>query len=261
MRSDSRLEGRVAIVTGGSSGIGLAIADVLARHGARVVVVGRNDEHICKAVNAINGGNSAFAVGFRLDVRSESDMNTMVVRTVDHFGRVDILIACAGIGKGRGSKNSVPRPLSHCSIEEFDEIVDVNLRGVFLSNRAVLPAMIPRGRGEIVNISSSPGGIYGQPFSAAYCASKFGVNGLSEALAAEVRPLGIRVQVVFPDATDTPLISHTTLAAQLGPPLSPNRIAYHVLFLVTAPRLTTWPGGSSVLRRASSDSGREVNRR
>jgi NAD(P)-dependent dehydrogenase (short-subunit alcohol dehydrogenase family) len=193
-------------------------------------------------------------MGLTLDVRLEQDMNEMVRRTLEQFGRIDILVACAGIGKRRGSVGNLPRPVSHLPIEDWDAILDTNLKGVFLSNRAVLPVMIKQRKGQIVNISSSPGGVAGQPFSAAYCASKFGVTGLSEALAAEVQPYGIRVQVVFPDATDTPLIRDTTLTARLGQPLPPDRVANHILFLVTAPEDTTWPSGGygwySILRRA-----------
>jgi len=121
----------------------------------------------------------------------------------------------------------------------------------------VLPVMMRQRRGQIVNISSSPGGVFGQPFSAAYCASKFGVNGLSEALAAEVRDYGIRVQIVFPDATDTPLIRDSTLTARLGPPIPASRVADHILFLITAPDGVILPSGSngrqSILRRAFLD--------
>lgn len=252
--SKGELDGQVAIVTGGTGGIGLATSAVLVRNGSRVVVVGTNDEHIRAAVDELNCVNAASTLGLRLDVRSELDMHEMVRGTIDQFGRVDILIACAGVGKARHAGGGVPRPVSHLSIEEFDQIVDINLKGVFLSNRAVLPAMISQGRGQIINISSWPGGIAGQPFSAAYCASKFGVNGLSEALAAEVAPFGIRVQVVFPGATDTPLIRGTPLAVQFGHPLPASRIAEHIFSLITAPEETTCPSGRdarySVLRPA-----------
>jgi len=197
--SKRKLDGQVAIVTGGSSGIGLATSTALASHGAHVVVVGRDNRHVRTALEDVTCkvGPTASVVGFTLDVRSEQDMNEMVRKTLDQSGRIDILVACAGIGKRQGSGGSVPRPLSHLPIEDWDAILDTNLKGVFLSNRAVLSVMIKQRRGQIVNISSSPGGIFGQPFSAAYCASKFGVTGLSEALAAEVRRYGIRVHVVF----------------------------------------------------------------
>jgi NAD(P)-dependent dehydrogenase (short-subunit alcohol dehydrogenase family) len=181
-------------------------------------------------------------------------MNEMVGGTLEQFGRVDLLVTCAGIGKGEGSVGTLPRPVSHLPTAEWDAIIDTNLKGVFLSNRAVLPVMIRQRRGQIINISSSPGGIFGQPYSAAYCASKFGVNGLSEALANEVRSYGIRVQVVFPDAIDTPLIKDSTLAARLGEPLPARRVADHILFLVTAPEdtiyLADYYARYSVLRRA-----------
>lgn len=246
MLSPGRLEGYVAIVTGGSSGIGLATCAALAGRGACVVIVGTNDQRIRAALDQLHtsGADPAQMAALTLDVRSESDMNAMVREALTRFGRIDALVACAGVGGRRNSSGRVPRPLSHLAVEEWDEILDTNLKGVFLSNRAVLPVMMRQRSGQIVNISSSPGGVHGQPFSSAYCASKFGVNGLTEALAAEVRPYGIRVQILFPDATDTPLIRNTTLAARLGAPLPPSRVANHILFLLTAPDDVVWPGGS-----------------
>ena len=199
----SRLHGRVAFVTGASSGIGRAAALALARAGARVAVSGRDRgrlEHTADAIRDAAGEVLALVA----DVRDEQAMNQAVEQILHRFGRVDIHIASAGRGGGTGGR--LPRAVVQMSASEWDEVIDTNLKGVFLSNRAVLPAMIRQGAGCILNVSSSRGAIHGKPYAAAYCASKHGLMGLTRALAQEVRAHGIRVLAVLPDATDTPLI-------------------------------------------------------
>src|SRR5207245_9671377 len=95
-------------------------------------------------------------------------------------------------------RQTVPGPVAQLAVADWDAVVDTNVRGTFLSDRAVLPTMIAQGEGEIVHLSSAPAGIRGQPLAAAYCASKFAVNALSESLSAEVREHGIRVHLTFP---------------------------------------------------------------
>jgi NAD(P)-dependent dehydrogenase (short-subunit alcohol dehydrogenase family) len=177
----------------------------------------------------------AIHLGLTLDTRCEWDMSEMVRGTLARFGRIDVLVCCAGIGKGPGSNRLVPLPVAQLPIEEWDAILDTNLKGTFLSNRAVLPTMIRRGRGDIINVSSAQGGRRGQPFAAAYSASKFGVVGLSEALAREVEPLGVRVQVVLPDLTDTPMLHDTRLPHRLGPTIPAERVAAWIAHLVALP--------------------------
>jgi len=113
-------------------------------------------------------------------------------------------------------------------------VLQTNLRGIFLSNRAVLPTMIARRTGLIVNISSSPGGLYGNPYAAAYCASKFGVMGLSKSLSEEVSGYGIKVYVVLPDRVDTPMLGPLG-RSRLGESLTPSRVAELVTYLLTLP--------------------------
>jgi NAD(P)-dependent dehydrogenase (short-subunit alcohol dehydrogenase family) len=233
---DDSAELRVAIVTGGSSGIGRATCRALAADGFRVVVVGRDADRVAGTLGEITPrGGPAIHLGLTLDTRSEHDMSEMARGTLARFGQIDVLVCCAGIGKSPGSSRLVPFPVAGTPIEEWDAILDTNLKGTFLSNRAVLPTMIRRGTGEIINVSSSPGGRRGQPFAAAYCASKFGVVGLSEALAREVAPHGVRVQVVLPDATDTPLLHNTLLPERLGPPIPADRVAAFIAYLVALP--------------------------
>lgn len=223
------------------------------------MVVGRSGARVEEMVEEIAGktnGNAA-ALGLALDVRREGDMAQMASRTRERFGRIDILVSCAGVAKSSGAARLLPYSLAQMPLEEWGEIVDTNLKGTFLSNRAVLPEMMGRQSGTIVNVSSSPGGIKGQPFAAAYCASKFGVLGLSEALAEEATPYGIKVQVVFPDAIDTPLLRRSTLEARLGPSLPADRVASLILYIATLPEdtqlLSSRRMGCSVLRRTPSE--------
>jgi NAD(P)-dependent dehydrogenase (short-subunit alcohol dehydrogenase family) len=140
-------------------------------------------------------------MGLALDVCREQDAAEMVQKTLDRFGHIDILVTCAGILRARGSSLKTLRDMS---VEEWDEVLETNLKGVFLTNRAVLPTMMHQNRGDIINLSSTSGR-KGLAYDSAYCASKFGVIGLSEALAEEAREYGIRVQVVLPGAIDTPM--------------------------------------------------------
>jgi 3-oxoacyl-[acyl-carrier protein] reductase len=226
-----RLAGAVAIVTGGSSGIGRATALALAREGARVVVVGRHRVRLEETVAAI-GETVAFSL--RLDVTREEDMEEMPRQTLARFDRIDILVAAAGVQRGPRSGGHLPYAVAAMPVEEWDAVVGTNLKGVFLSNRAVLPAMMARHRGWIVNIASSRGALYGNPYAAAYCASKFGVVGLSESLAEEVRAAGIKVTAVLPDVVDTPILGRLG-RARLGESIPPDRVADLVVHLVTLP--------------------------
>ena len=194
------LRGQVAIVTGGASGIGRATSLALSRCGVRVVIVDVTQAKIDATLSDLAGAVGP-AMGLRLDVSSESDMEQMAGRVLDRFGRIDILVSCAGILRPAGTS---PTAVANLPLADWDRIMDVNLRGAFLSNRAVLGPMLSRGRGQIVNVSSVFGR-KGKAFDNAYCASKAGLIGLSEALAEEVRQHGLRVYTLLPDSVDTPL--------------------------------------------------------
>jgi NAD(P)-dependent dehydrogenase (short-subunit alcohol dehydrogenase family) len=226
------LTGKVAIVTGGSIGIGLSTAVALAQEGVCVVVVGRNRERLDEALWELDQKTeSSENLGLALDVRRESDMEQMIQRTLDHFGRIDILVSAAGILRARGG---FLRTLQQMTVEEWDDVIDTNLLGVFLSNRAVIPTMIQQRSGNIINISSTSG-LKGLAFDSAYCASKFGIIGLSEALAEELRHYGIRVQVLLPGAIDTGMWDQS---GPLPPPkdiLAPERVADTILYLLALP--------------------------
>lgn len=199
------LAGNVAIVTGGTGGIGAATCREFAAAGAHVVVVDRSgqrvDEFLQELTATHGAGTGQQFVGMVLDVCLESDMEEMARATHERFGRIDFLVTCAGILRAPGS---LPKPMAQVSAQEWDVVINVNLRGVFLSNRAVLTFMVAQRSGNIINVSSTSGR-QGKAHDSAYCASKFGVIGLSESVAEEVRPYGIKVQTVLPDAVDTPL--------------------------------------------------------
>lgn len=218
----------VAIVTGGGGGIGRACVGRLAGAGARVVVVDR-DERAAAAAASEAGGEALVQA---LDVTREDDMARMAEETLARFGRIDVLVAAAGLLRvGGGVKTVADTPLA-----EWEAVLAVNLTGTFLSNRAVLPAMLAVRKGDIVNVSSTSGQ-RGRPFDGPYCASKFGVIGFSESLAEEVSRQGVRVQTVLPDAVDTPLWEQNGSAA-LKPTemLDPGDVADFVVYLLSLPR-------------------------
>ncbi len=233
-----RLSGQVAVVTGGSSGIGRASCLALAREGAHVVVVDIDQGRIEETARAIEqAGGPADSLGLSLDVTRESDMQAMASRTLERHGRIDILVASAGILRGRGA---LPKPMVDVSPDEWDQVLDTNLKGVFLSNRAVLPAMIRQRRGNIVNISSMAGK-QGKAHDSAYCASKFGVIGLTESVAEEGRQYGVRVQVILPDVVDTPIwLQNGPIRPEQA--LSAERVADLILYIITLPEDTIMQG-------------------
>jgi NAD(P)-dependent dehydrogenase (short-subunit alcohol dehydrogenase family) len=232
-----RLKNRVSIVTGGASGIGLATCHLLVKEGATVVLVDLDQSRLDTAVKALQADKAnstdreSAALSLALDVRSEQDMEQMARRTLESFGRIDILVASAGILR---SKGSTLKMLVHTSAAEWDEVIDTNLKGVFLSNRAVLPAMIEQRHGHIINVSSTSGR-QGRAFDSAYCASKFGVIGLSESAAQEVSRYGIKVSTILPDAVDTPLWEQNGPIARADGMLPPERIADLVIYMLTLP--------------------------
>jgi 3-oxoacyl-[acyl-carrier protein] reductase len=222
------LEGRSIIITGASGGIGGACARLFAAQGARLTLVDRDEAKLSVLGEEI----AADALTLGLDVTSEDDTAQMAAQALQRFGRIDALVAAAGILRTGGE----PRTVMDTSYEEWRTVVEINLTGTFLSNRAVLATMLKQGYGDIVNISSTSGR-QGRPFDAPYAASKFGIVGLSESLAEEVGRRGIRVQTLLPDAVRTTLWDQSGSTA-LRPPqmLSPDRVAEFVLYMITLPR-------------------------
>jgi NAD(P)-dependent dehydrogenase (short-subunit alcohol dehydrogenase family) len=224
--------GRVAVVTGAGGGIGSATCVTLARRGARIVAVDIDAARLDTAVQMIEAVAPGSApVALELDVSREDDADTMARETMERCARIDVLVTAAGVLRGPGGK---PCTVSELTLAEWEHVLRANLRGVFLSNRAVLPAMVRQGAGEIVNISSTSG-LRGLALDAPYCASKFGVIALSEALADEVRSHGVRVQVLVPPAVDTPLWRQNGSLFRPSAILEPDRVANLIAFLITLP--------------------------
>jgi 3-oxoacyl-[acyl-carrier protein] reductase len=184
------LEGRVALVTGGSKGIGFAIAQALLAAGASVVITGRDRGDLDRAQAEL--GPRAFGVA--ADVRNVADVQAAVREPVDRFGGLDVLVNNAGVGLFKNAADM--------SIAEWQTVIDTNLSGVFYYSHAAIPHLRQRGGGWIINISSLAGK---NPFAggAAYCASKAGLNAFSEALMQEVRYDNIRVSYVMPGSVAT----------------------------------------------------------
>lgn len=199
------LAGKTAIVTGGGRGIGEGIARVLAREGANVVVMGRHATEV-EAVSAAIGAGGGSALPIVADVTDWNSLVAMTERVVGHFGGVDILVNNAGI-------EGPPRLLADLPVEQWDEVLGVNLKGMFLCCKAVLPAVAVRGRGRIINIGSVAGHRMTFFGSVDYTVSKYGVEGLTQHLAWELADQRITVNSICPGGVVTPLMEENTSAA------------------------------------------------
>lgn len=233
------LQGRVALVTGGASGIGLACARLLARNGAPVAVADRNvsgAEEACAEIAAAG----AQALALDVDVASSVSVQTMVDRVIERFGRIDILVHCAGV--------SPRKSVVDMADDDWHRVIAINLDGTMFVARAVARTMLPRRAGTMVLIASDRG-LLGQAAKSAYAASKGGVIAFAKSLALEMGAHGITVNALNPGTTDTPLIraempdalrEQRMMTDPLGKLSEPEDIAEMVLFLaVPAARFMT----------------------
>jgi 3-oxoacyl-[acyl-carrier protein] reductase len=187
-------KGKTAMVTGGTKGIGRAIAEALASEGMNVCVGARSLDEVKQTVRELEGLGQAGAMGAACDVRVYEEIEALVAHAVEEFGGVDVLVNNAGVG--------LFKPVEETTPEEFRAVLETNLFGVFHGCRAVIPELKRRGGGYIINISSLAG-VNAHPSMAAYNASKFALNGFSEALMQEVRHERIKVSYVMPGSVNT----------------------------------------------------------
>jgi len=192
----SRLAGKVAIVTGGNAGIGEAIAKLFAQEGAAVTITGRRSSELDRVAADIAKKNGK-ALAIAGTVTNEGHARDVVRRTIQQFGQIDVLVNNAGTG-------DFGKRLHEIDDTTWTQVLDVNLTGVFRMTRAVVPEMLKRGRGAIVNISSIAS-LVGIPTLPAYAASKGGLDALTRALAIDYAQDGIRCNVVNPGLIDTPM--------------------------------------------------------
>ena len=216
----TNITNKVAVVTGAGRGIGRAVAVELARMGARVVVAARSESELDETAR-LAGSASVVPT----DVRDKAQVHRLLEHAETQLGPVDILVNAAGIG--------VAGPVSEFADADYEAVLDTNLKSIFLTSRAVLPSMIARSTGHIVNIASIAGKV-GSANLAVYCASKFGVVGFTQALAEEVRQHGIRVSLICPGSTDTSFFGGTSKASKSRERmLTPADIAHAVAMIVT----------------------------
>ncbi|MCM1488765.1 MAG: SDR family oxidoreductase [Firmicutes bacterium] len=193
-----QLEGKIAIVTGGTRGIGYSIVKAFLEEGAKVILCGSRAESAEKAVKALKEENSAWeAEGIYPDITKYDDVKKAFDQVAEKYGRIDILVNNAGV--------SAREPITSYTQEMFEKTMDLNLTAVFNCCRAVIDGMKAQGGGVILNTSSMVGK-YGQPAGIAYPTSKFAVNGFTLSLAREVAPLNIRVNAVAPGITNTDMV-------------------------------------------------------
>jgi len=224
---------QVALVTGASSGLGRATARALAQAGADVGMIGRSETELDQVAEEITAiGRRALTMP--LDLADESQVLTTITQFLDRFGRVDILVNAAG--------TDIPGSVEELQPGDWDHVLDVNLRAPFLLAKAVFPSMRAAGHGTIVNVSSVAGK-RGWANASAYCASKFGLTGLTQAIAAEGKPHGIRACILYPGGMDTNWGSWST-AERLAKPreprsstkaLPPEDVAALIVWIATAP--------------------------
>jgi NAD(P)-dependent dehydrogenase (short-subunit alcohol dehydrogenase family) len=191
-----RLENKIAIITGGGDGLGQASAVLFAKEGASVVVADMDPARGMKTVDMIKNQNGE-AMFVEVDVSKEDSVKNMVEKVVDAYGRIDILVNSAGI--------FIEATVINTTVEDWDKIMAVNLRGIFLCCKYVIPEMIKAGKGSIVNIGSEAG-ITGWENATAYAASKGGVVNMTRCLALDFAKHKIRANCVCPGTTETPML-------------------------------------------------------
>lgn len=236
-----RLKDKVAIITGATSGIGRATAVLFSKEGAKVAVVGRRMDEGKETVRMVKetGGHAIF---IKADVSKDSEVKNMVEEAIKVFGKVDILFNNAGI-----NPDSAKKPLIECSEEDWNEVMEVNLKGMFLTSKFIIPHVIKNGGGSIINTSSNWGLVAGKN-RCAYITSKGGVIALTKSMAIDYAQYNIRVNCICPAIVETDMAKEVLAKARkdknfwqevisskipLGRPSTPEEVAYSALFLAS----------------------------
>jgi len=220
---DQVFAGQVALVTGGGKGIGLGIASALARYGAKVVVTGRHKESLDSAV----GRFATPGLALTMDVRDEASVIHGVEATVSWGGRLDIVVNNAGIGL-------LQTPLPETTTQAWKDVIDTNLTGSFYVARAVWPHLVA-SKGQLMNVSSIAG-TQGFSGGSAYCASKFGLSGLTEVLKREGAEVGVRALSLCPGPVDTDIWGEWANDQEKSRMMTPDQLAEVAIGLLAAPR-------------------------
>ena len=223
-----KLDGKVAIITGASAGIGQASARALAREGARLVLTARRPDRLAALIDEARslGGDGVAVIG---DARQE-ETALKAVEAAKAFGRIDILINNVGVGNYK--------KLVDTSLEDYVEMMDVNVRSTFMFSRHVAPVMIAQGEGLILMVSSMAG-VYGFPGEAVYCATKFAQVGFAQGLDKELRPHGIKVGTINPGGVKTEFAlgkGRTESSVAQSDMLEAEDVAAAILFACTQPK-------------------------
>ena len=191
------LEGKVAIVTGGTRGIGIEIVRTFLKNGAKVVLFGTKEETVNKALKELKEENSKYEVcGFYPNLTDINQMTNIFKQIKDKYGKIDILVNNAGV--------SSSIKFEDYSMEEYDRVVNTNLKSTYVCSKAILE-YLKETKGVILNTSSMVS-IYGQPAGVMYPATKFAINGMTKSLSRELAPLGIRVNAVAPGIIETDMV-------------------------------------------------------
>jgi len=238
---------KIALVTGGSSGIGLAIARLLAQQGAHVWVLARNAEKLATALESIKEARLDTEQRFGMvvaDVSSVAQVNAAVEQVTNEIGLPDLIFNCAGVTQ--------PGYFQEQDLEIFHRVMDIDYFGMVYVTKAVIPGMIARGSGHVVNVSSVTGylGFFGYT---AYGAAKFAVTGFSEILRAEMKFHGVRVSLVCPPDVDTPQLAYeepykpleTRAVSSLGKVMTPEAVAKEILRGVKRDQFLILPGSDA----------------
>ncbi len=219
------LQGKTAVVTGGSKGIGFAIADALSAAGCNVMISARNEAEVQEAARTLSKRNPGEVIGVACDVRRHDDVRHMIANTLERFGALHVLVNNAGVGKFA--------PMGELAPDDWQQVMQTNVDGVFYCCHEAIPHLRKHDDSWIINIGSLAGK---NPFAggAAYNASKFALVGFSEALMLDVRQYGIRVNYIMPGSVATHFNDHTP-SEQDAWKIQPEDIAELVMQLVTFP--------------------------